>query len=195
MEKKQDIIRHATRLFAAQGFDGTTTLKIALEAGVTEPLIYYHFKGKEDLFTSILNGTFREYFKRLAAIDSDATCQFDKIERLIDLHFRFLDEFPDETYLIVSACPSRLQESAHICARLIEEQRVSLTRFISNCLDQGIADGEFHTMPVDATTGMIIAMVNGLMRRRSLKLDELKGLQDATVAFCMRSLVKAATPD
>ena len=54
MKKRQAIIDSATRLFGSIGFDATTTIKIANEAGVTEPLIYYHFKGKDDLFTRII---------------------------------------------------------------------------------------------------------------------------------------------
>ena len=37
LNKKQNIIQAATRLFAEQGFEGTTTLQIANEAGVTDP--------------------------------------------------------------------------------------------------------------------------------------------------------------
>ena len=62
MAKKQAILKTSARLFAAQGFDATTTLQIAREAGATEPLIYYHFKGKDDLFTRIIDATFSEYF-------------------------------------------------------------------------------------------------------------------------------------
>jgi AcrR family transcriptional regulator len=54
MNKRENILKTAARLFANQGFDGTTTIQIAREAGVTEPLIYYHFKGKDELFTNII---------------------------------------------------------------------------------------------------------------------------------------------
>ncbi len=41
MEKRHAIIESATRLFGSIGFDATTTLEIADETDVTEPLIYY----------------------------------------------------------------------------------------------------------------------------------------------------------
>jgi AcrR family transcriptional regulator len=63
--KKQDIVQAATRLFAEQGFDGTTTLQISKEAGITEPVIYYHFKGKDELFTGIITSTFEAFFAHL----------------------------------------------------------------------------------------------------------------------------------
>jgi AcrR family transcriptional regulator len=40
MSKRDAILKTAARLFATQGFDGTTTIQIAREAGATEPLIY-----------------------------------------------------------------------------------------------------------------------------------------------------------
>jgi AcrR family transcriptional regulator len=49
MSKKQAIQETAVRLFAAQGFTATTTVQVACEAKATEPMIYHHFKGKEEL--------------------------------------------------------------------------------------------------------------------------------------------------
>ena len=53
-DKRKRIVETAGRLFAEQGYEGTTTVQIVKEAGATEPLLYYHFKDKEDLFTFIL---------------------------------------------------------------------------------------------------------------------------------------------
>ncbi len=53
INKKQNILKTAAELFSSQGFDNTSTLQIAKEAKVTEPLIYYHFKGKEDIFACL----------------------------------------------------------------------------------------------------------------------------------------------
>ena len=187
--KKQDVQTAAIQLFSKQGFDGTTTLEIAKSAHVTEPVIYYHFKNKDGLFTHILLTTFAKYFDRLDKLENNTPTQFQKIENLIDLHFRFVDDFPDETYIILSACPAKLRESVHICAQQIEEQRNRLTDYISDCLRAGIDRKEFISVPLDATTGLIVVMVNGLLRRRSLKLDGIRGLKETTVEFCRRSLL------
>jgi AcrR family transcriptional regulator len=187
--KKKDLLKAAIKLFSQQGFDGTTTAQIAATAKVSEPVIYYHFKNKDDLFTHILVSTFTEYFSRLDKLKNSTVTQFEKIENLIDLHFRFVDDFPHQTYIILSACPAKLRDSAHICAQQIEEQRIRLTGFIFDCLKTGIDHKEFISVPLDATTGLIVAMVNGLLRRRSLKLDKITNLKETTVEFCRRSLL------
>lgn len=43
------------KLFASLGFDGTSTNAIAKEAGVSEGLIFKHFKNKEGLLEAIIN--------------------------------------------------------------------------------------------------------------------------------------------
>ena len=81
MEKRQAIVQAATALFGSIGFDGTTTLAIADEASVTEPLIYYHFKGKDDLFTHSLELAFNEYFARFDQLPNRSSTEINGLLR------------------------------------------------------------------------------------------------------------------
>ena len=188
--RKQDIIQAATFLFAEQGFDGTTTLQISKEAGITEPVIYYHFTGKNELFTGIIASTFKTFFDHLDDLPETTRTEFEKIENLIDLHFDIVKEMPDEIYLAVSTCPARLKDPEDICRKSIQEVRRCLKNYLTGCLEAGMAIGEFHPVSVDATVNLIGAMLTGLMRQRGLKFKEVKGLRESTVEFCRRSLVK-----
>jgi AcrR family transcriptional regulator len=190
LEKKQALINSAIKLFARNGFDATSTASIGIHAGVTEPLIHYHFKNKDGLFTYILDTIFSEYFSRFDALPTNTDTEFEKLDNLISFHFQFADDLPDETHIIVRACPAKLQDAAHICTQYVSDQRKRLNTYVSTCLKSGIKSGEFKTVPVVATTGTLLAMINGLMRRESLGLNEIDGLMEATVEFCRRSLVQ-----
>src|SRR3954469_23216167 len=52
-ERREQLIEVATRLFAKWGYNATTTAAIADAAGVTEPILYRHFKSKQELFVAI----------------------------------------------------------------------------------------------------------------------------------------------
>jgi AcrR family transcriptional regulator len=190
LNKKQNIIQAATHLFAEQGFEGTTTLQIAREADVTEPLIYYHFKGKDELFSHILETSFKEYFSRLEALEKHTGTQFQRIEALLGFHFQFVEEMPDETYIGVSNCPAKLKDPEHICTKNVQRQRERLKAYLNDCLEKGIKSGEFNRVPVPETVNLLIAMINGIIRQRGLHLEEKNGMRDVTVDFCRRSLVK-----
>ena len=101
-----------------------------------------------------------------------------------------MDDYPEETYIIVSACPAKLRHTAHICAQYIEQQRRRLAEFITKCLEDGVNSGKFHPVPIEATTGYILASVNGLLRRQGLGLDQIDGLREATVDFFCLSLLR-----
>ena len=189
LEKKQALIDAAIKLFAKNGFDATSTASIVIYAGTTEPLIHYHFKNKDGLFAHILEIIFTEYFSRFDALPIDTDTEFEKLENLIRLLFQFADDCPDETLIIVNECPAKLQHAAPACAKYIGYQRERLNDYIASCLEAGIKSGEFKTVPVAATTVVLIAMINGLLRRRSRQLDHIDGLLEATVAFCRRSLI------
>ena len=49
MDKKEQIIKTAIRLFVKQGFENTPTSQISKEADVATGTLFHHFKTKEDL--------------------------------------------------------------------------------------------------------------------------------------------------
>jgi AcrR family transcriptional regulator len=53
-QRREQLIEVATKLFARNGYEATTTSAIALAAGVTEPILYRHFKNKQELFIAIV---------------------------------------------------------------------------------------------------------------------------------------------
>ena len=53
--RREEILRTALGLFAAQGFDATSTKQIAKEAGIAEGLVFHYFPTKASLLTAILD--------------------------------------------------------------------------------------------------------------------------------------------
>ena len=53
-ERRDAIVRSAIHLFAEKGFRGATTRELAAAAGVTEPVLYQHFRTKSDLYSAII---------------------------------------------------------------------------------------------------------------------------------------------
>lgn len=54
-ERREQIVRVATDLFAREGFKGATTREIARRAGISEAVIFKHFAKKEDLYKAIID--------------------------------------------------------------------------------------------------------------------------------------------
>jgi AcrR family transcriptional regulator len=52
------IVKAATELFSERSYDGATTRDIAAAAGVTQPLLNYHFRSKEELWRAAVDALF-----------------------------------------------------------------------------------------------------------------------------------------
>lgn len=58
-ERSRDrILGAALEEFASRGFEGTTTAEVARRAGVTQPLVHYHFDTKETLWRAAVELAF-----------------------------------------------------------------------------------------------------------------------------------------
>src|SRR5437763_4726675 len=54
-DRRAQILNTACELFAQKGFRGTTTRELAAAVGVSEPILYEHFKTKSDLYAAIID--------------------------------------------------------------------------------------------------------------------------------------------
>ncbi|WP_106210532.1 TetR family transcriptional regulator [Kineococcus rhizosphaerae] len=64
-ERREQLIGVGRSLFAAKGVEGTTVEEIAAAAGVSKPVVYEHFGGKEGLYAVVVD---REIAALLGAI-------------------------------------------------------------------------------------------------------------------------------
>src|ERR1700744_5076995 len=54
-ERRQQLLAIGGRLFAERGFDGPSIEEIAAQAGVSKPVVYEHFGGKEGLYAVVVD--------------------------------------------------------------------------------------------------------------------------------------------
>jgi AcrR family transcriptional regulator len=54
-DRKKQIIKEATRLFARSGYDSVTVKQLASACDITEPALYRHFASKEAIYDAVLD--------------------------------------------------------------------------------------------------------------------------------------------
>ena len=54
-ERREQLLDIGRRLFAERGLDGTSIEEIAAQAGVSKPVVYEHFGGKEGLYAVVVD--------------------------------------------------------------------------------------------------------------------------------------------
>ena len=64
-ERRRALVDAAMRVFSEGSYAGATTAEIAREAGVSEPILYRHFRSKRDLYFACLDEAWRRIRDRI----------------------------------------------------------------------------------------------------------------------------------
>ena len=98
---RSSLIRAGADLFAAHGFEGTTTDQIARAAEVNKAMINYHFGGKAGLYEEVLALVFADAAGRLSELkDRDEPAE-QLLRRFIAIFARTLERYPTLPFLIL----------------------------------------------------------------------------------------------
>ncbi len=82
-ERREQLLDVAAEAFSAQGYARATTSQLAKSAGVTEPIIYRHFKSKKNLFISLIARTGRRTLEQWERDLAGAKTPAERLARLI----------------------------------------------------------------------------------------------------------------
>ncbi|MEZ0106467.1 AcrR family transcriptional regulator [Catenulispora sp. EB89] len=92
-ERREQLIEIGRTLFAERGFDATSVEEIATKAGVSKPVVYEHFGGKEGLYAVVVD---REMAKLLSMVTTGLTGEHAR-ELLEQAAFALLDYIESST--------------------------------------------------------------------------------------------------
>ncbi len=66
-QRRHQLIDIARSLFAERGYDGTSVEEVAARAGVSKPVVYEHFGGKEGLYAVVVDREVTALLDRVTA--------------------------------------------------------------------------------------------------------------------------------
>ncbi len=87
-ERRQQLLDVGRSLFASKGFDATSVEEIASKAGVSKPVVYEHFGGKEGLYAVVVD---REMHTLLDSITGALTADGSPRQLLEEAALALLD--------------------------------------------------------------------------------------------------------
>lgn len=82
-DRRRQLLESAAKCFARHGYRGTTTAMIAAEAGISEPIIYRHFRNKHDLFVALIEKVADEVFANWQKATQNTSSALEKLQVLM----------------------------------------------------------------------------------------------------------------
>lgn len=114
------ICQVATRLFARQGFDGTSLQAIAAQVGITKPTLLYHYPSKDALRAAVLENLFAHWRSTVPQLLEAVTSGHARFEALTNELIRFFREDSDRALLLMREL---LDRPAHMREQVIDNLR------------------------------------------------------------------------
>jgi AcrR family transcriptional regulator len=161
------VLKAAHRLFAEQGYHGTTTRQIAEEAGVGEPVLFRNFGSKAGLFEEAILKPFTQFLTDWVTVwdrEPPATTDAEKIVR--SFASGFYDVVEEHRELMRTLIAARVQgadeELDRISAAVSDKLADGLRVMRRALLDQGEPRNYTQLDPpltVAVTAGAVMSMV------------------------------------
>jgi AcrR family transcriptional regulator len=131
-QRRQQLVEVGRRIFAEYGYDAATVEEIAAAAGVSKPVVYEHFGGKEGLYAVVCD-------RELAYLGAEVTEALSgegsrrRIERAAMALLRYIEERTDGFRILVrdsstpggSSYSTLLNDAVASVAYILEEEFVS----------------------------------------------------------------------
>jgi AcrR family transcriptional regulator len=169
-ERREQLLDVGRRLFAERGLDGTSIEEIAAKAGVSKPVVYEHFGGKEGLYAVVVD---REVERFLALANrllegEDTTAKFEVAAVSL---LRYIEDNADGFRILVRDSPPA--SGSGTFASLISDIASQVEHSLGDVLKARGYDPSFAPVYAQMLVGMVAFTGQWWLDARKLELEEV----------------------
>jgi AcrR family transcriptional regulator len=180
LEPREEILRHAARLFSTAGVSATRVAGIASLVGVSSPAIYNYFENLDAIVEALLEYVVGESAAFATAVARRPGRCAERLRALIARHVERLTSGPYDLWFVAGLSETEVRRFPAV-GRRAQQWRRAVARLVR----EGVDAGEFQ--PID--TRFAVAAISGLVYG-ALQLRHTHGAVDAMAVaeMAVRSL-------
>jgi AcrR family transcriptional regulator len=167
-QRRQSILDAALTVLSAEGYAGTTTARVAQQAGISEPILYRHFSSKRDLLRALLDEIVT---RMLAAFQELIKGETDPVKalRLICHAYPELSERYQREFRIVNQ--TLVQTDDPKTRGMLADHYQAYHAFLEKLIAQGQQSGVFRRdVPASVGAWHIIQAALGYLMTQNIRL-------------------------
>ncbi len=155
-DRRQQILREATVLFTANGYDGTSIRVIAKSCGITEAAIYRHFENKENLYEVVIGDKARQHdiTRKLAPNKGQGS-----IEEVLTVIAEHILSLADSDPQLMQLMFRNSFQDGPVARRLFQDIRMPYIDFLAHELDERQKTGEVCEVNSFTSSRCFVGMV------------------------------------
>ncbi|WP_235032005.1 TetR/AcrR family transcriptional regulator [Actinacidiphila yanglinensis] len=151
-ERREQLLDVGRVLFAERGYEGTSVEEIAHQAGVSKPLVYEHFGGKEGLYAVVVD---REMDRLLDMVTGALTGGHPRelLEQAAFALLDYIEHYTDGFRVLVRDSP--VAQSTGTFASLISDIATEVEDILGHEFEQRGFDPRLAPLYAQALVGMV----------------------------------------
>lgn len=171
-ERRAQILDAAAQCFAEKGYHAASMDELVKSSGLSKGALYWHFKGKREIFRSLLERWMEEYTQALdTVVESDVPPR----EKVLSV-FRLIE-------ISGAANPEMLRSQLEFFSVAMRDEeffewfRVKYTEIhglFERILNEGVRAEQFQPMNVTAVARQMAAMIDGAFVQSELLREDVR---------------------
>ena len=154
--QRRTVLEAAAKLFSERGFGGTNMLDVAKALNVSRPAVYYYFKNKNEILSSLVDEV-TVYSEHLAAGVADAKAEpVEALYQMVRNHASFVLQNP-LIFRVIERGEDDLDDKAKAISK--RAKRALMDRFRMT-IDRAIGSGRFRDVDAGVAALALIGMCN-----------------------------------
>jgi AcrR family transcriptional regulator len=146
LARRRQLLDAAMEVFVARGYHAAAMDEIADRAGVSKPVLYQHFPGKQELYLALLDESVDRLIESVAAALRSTVDNRQRVNATFAAYYEFIAEHTGTFRLVFEsdltsepAVRERLEAADQRCADMISQVIKE---------DAGLADDEAHLLSI-----------------------------------------------
>ena len=168
-ERRRKIIQAAMYVFSRSGFSGATTRKIAQKAGISEAMIYSHFKDKEDLYSAIIDQKMQESEPLYYPLDAIRKKDDERVFETIVSNF--MQRYSEDTTFLRLLLFSAL-EGHELAGMFVAGPVRRFFEFLAEYMRERIDEEAFKPVNPEIASRCLVGMVHYFVLLKKIYGDE-----------------------
>ncbi|MUN39989.1 TetR family transcriptional regulator [Actinomadura sp. NEAU-AAG5] len=152
-ERREQLLDIGRTLFAERGLDGTSVEEIASAAGVSKPVVYEHFGGKEGLYAVVVDREFEKLLRLITESLNSATHYRGKLEKAALALLEYIEGNPDGFRILVRDSHGGTGTGSY--ASLLSEIAGEVEYILAQEFDRHDYDDKFAPLYAQSLVGMV----------------------------------------
>jgi AcrR family transcriptional regulator len=167
-ERREQLLNIGRRLFAERGFEGTSIEEIAAQAGVSKPVVYEHFGGKEGLYAVVVDREVERLLTMTTALLDGGHSQ-PKFEAAAVTLLRYIDDNADGFRILVRDS----NPASGTFGTLLSDIAVQVEYILADFLESRGRDPKLAPMYAQMLVGMVAFTGQWWLDARKPKVEQV----------------------